>query len=374
MDEKEYDTIISNMKEKVLNRTEFYDFSLYENLFDKNRDILDALIDYRRKTITSSDFENNFILVTDSFSDYTSTERLIIQRIIFDIESYGETERIMNKYTQWFKPNYKDDKLFTEYKELGTFVRPDDKDGLIIFSKIAKEYVNGNHFKHHKTFYKSVVKDQVLEQLLRTDTFNVENYPFFIKLDSSYYSTTRDQSPTLEEATINPSNPKWTENFGIHKSLFEGAAYELVEDNIDESCLNKKMFKDSDYRRGVRRIESIAKRENNERFSMMIEELSIENEILIGRCIHLDSQDPVGTSFFEATLNHIDYAINVYGENQERLNYRLDKNEQFDASIRGHLFRIDNYPFKKLPDLVYLLFKSKLLTEDWATATFKKVI
>jgi len=279
----------------------------------------------------------------------------------------------MNEYKQWFKLNYKEEKLFKKYKQLEEFIRQNDGDGLIDFNKIRNEYVDGNHFKHNKNFYKSVIKDQVLEQLLRPDTFNVTEYPFYIKLDNVYYSPIRDALPSLEETAINPSNPKWTENFSIHKGLFEGASYELRENNDDEIDIGKKWFKDNDYIRGIRRIESIAKRESNGRFSMMIEELSIENSILVGRCIHLDSQDPIGTNFYEATLSHIDYAINVYGEIHNRLNIRMDKKEKYDASLRGHLFRIENYPFNKLPDLTYLLFKSKLLVEDWTTATFNKV-
>ncbi|MCR3906659.1 MAG: hypothetical protein NUK62_06540 [Tenericutes bacterium] len=370
---KEYNIIISDMKNKVINKTEFYNFEIYEIIFNENNVMLDVLIDYRTKTMSDKDFKNKFILATDSFSSYTSTDRLIIQRIIFDIESYGETERRMNEYKQWFKLNFKEEKLFKEYKQLEKFIRKNDDEGLIEFNKIKSEYVNGNHFKHNKNYYKSVIKDQVFEQLLRPDTLNVTEYPFYIKLDNEYYSPSRNALSSLEEAAINPSNPKWTESFSIHNGLFEGASYELREDNDDEMDIGKKCFKDNDYLRGIRRIESIAKRKNNGRFSMMIEELSIEYGILVGRCIHLDSQDPIGTNFFEAILSHIDYAINVYGEIHNRLNIRMDKKEKYDASLRGHLFRIENYPFYKLPDLTYLLFKSKLLTEDWATATFNKV-
>lgn len=374
MTDKEYYSFISIMKDEILsNKEDFYDIQLFEKILLLDVTLFNKLIKHRRKTMGNRDFQNKLLLATDYFSEYKDIDKIVIGRIIFDIETYGETEKRMGNYLKWFDNNYLNGILFTQYKKLQSYIRPSDDEGLIDFSKIEKEYISGNHFKHQNFYYKSIIKDQVLEQLLRPDTFDANNYRFFIKLNNTFYSKERDALPTLEEATINPSNPKWAENFSIHKGLFEGAAYELLESNDDEICKGKKAFKDNDFLRGVRRIESIAKRENNGRFSMMIEELSIEDNILIGRCIHLDSHDPVGTDFFEITLNHIDYAINVYGENHDRLNFRIDKKEKYDADLRGHLFRIENYPLEKLPNLAYLLFKSKLLTEEWATNTFNTI-
>ena len=375
MTEKEYFSFISIIKGKILLNTEdVFNICIYEKKLLEDVTLLNKFIVHRSETMRSEDFENKFLLGTELFGDYRNNDRIVIGRIIFDIEAHGETEKRMDNYKKWFNNQYLKEKLFTDYRGLQNFIRDNDNEGLICFNKIEKEYVSGNHFKHNNYFYKSLIEDQVLEQLLRKDTFNVKSYPFFVKLSNTYYSTIRDNLPTLTEAEINPSNPKWTDKFSIHKGLFEGASYELLNDNSDETCKLKKAFKDSDFQKGVRRIESIAKREINGRFSMMIEELSIENNVLVGRCIHLDSNDQYGTSFFDVILNHIDYAINVYGENHDRLETKIDKKEKYDAVVRGHLFRIENYPFKQLPDLVYMLFKSKLLTEDWAMKTFDKVL
>jgi hypothetical protein len=48
---------------------------------------------------------------------------------------------------------------------------------------------------------------------------------------------------------------------------------------------------------------------------MMLEEITdnpICNGYYIAKCIHLDSDNNVGTQFENAVLNHIDLAINVY--------------------------------------------------------------
>ncbi|MFA6648450.1 MAG: hypothetical protein WCS32_07410 [Candidatus Izemoplasmatales bacterium] len=371
MTEKEFITYISELKDKVTNlKSDVFSFPKYEQLLIENISLLNNLIEYRKATMREEDFENKLLLATELFKNYSDDDRIIVGRIIIDIEKFGESEKRMEKYENWFDSEYLNQKLFLNYKKLKEFTRENDDEGLVDFSKIEREYKSGNHFKHKSFYYKSIVQDQVLEQLLREDTFNAKEYPFYIKLDNLYYSNKRDKLPTLTEAEINPSNPKWTRKFTIAKGFFEGACYELLEDNIDEPNEIKKIFKDKDFLNGVRRIESIARRENNGRFSMMIEELSFEDEILVGRCIHLDSLNPVGTNFDDVILEHIDYAINIYGKNYDRLESRLDKKEKFDAVLRGHLFRIEKYPFYQLPKLTYLLFKSKLLTEDFATKTF----
>lgn len=56
------------MKIRIANKTELYNFEIYEKLFNENNVMLDVLIDYRTNTMSDEDFKNKFILATDSFS------------------------------------------------------------------------------------------------------------------------------------------------------------------------------------------------------------------------------------------------------------------------------------------------------------------
>jgi len=67
--------------------------------------------------------------------------------------------------------------------------------------------------------------------------------------------------------------------------------------------------------KGIRRLDVISKRKNDGNLSMMIEELSdkeSDSGITIGRCVHLDKDNLIGTPFNFSTVNHLDLAINVY--------------------------------------------------------------
>lgn len=65
----------------------------------------------------------------------------------------------------------------------------------------------------------------------------------------------------------------------------------------------------------IRKLEVTVNRGNSGNLSMMLEELPAIDEdkgFMMSRCIHLDTDEPYGTPFAEATLNHLDLAINVY--------------------------------------------------------------
>ena len=109
---------------------------------------------------------------------------------------------------------------------------------------------------------------------------------------------------------------------------------------------------------------------------MMIEELTDidQNGLMYGRCIHLDSDAPVGTDFDNVILNHLDLAINIYEGNdaKQRLNDNLaGGNVTTDASFRTHLLRIEKIPFKALFDFVTIFFKSEILTNEWIDDQFR---
>jgi len=88
---------------------------------------------------------------------------------------------------------------------------------------------------------------------------------------------------------------------------------------------------------------------------------------MIGRCIHLDTYAPPGTSQGAARLAHLDLAINVYRgvDRAARIGNTLQHGKAQDATYRTHLYRIEDVPFPALFAFAALLLKSKTLLGEW---------
>ena len=109
---------------------------------------------------------------------------------------------------------------------------------------------------------------------------------------------------------------------------------------------------------------------------MMIEELSDKDSnscITIGRCIHLDTDDPVGTPFNNSTVNHLDLSINVYEGDTARKRYSDNLaagSKVEDASFRTHILRIENVPLRSIFLFSVTFFQSKTLINNWFADQF----
>jgi len=108
---------------------------------------------------------------------------------------------------------------------------------------------------------------------------------------------------------------------------------------------------------------------------MMIEEISEKKEYesyYIAKCIHLDSDNMVGTTIDNAILNHIDLAINIYDTETYAVRkiQSLAYGRVVDATLRTHLLRIEKIPFNVLINLSYLFFESQYLTREWILEQF----
>lgn len=182
------------------------------------------------------------------------------------------------------------------------------------------------------------------------------------------------EQPTqmLFESILMPANPNWWKKLTIHNRMKEGASYIL------ENCspnVNKSQF--WEFRvKNIRRLEVITKRNNIGNLSMMIEELtSIDSQgLMFGRMIHLDTDSPFGTDFYDSTLNHLDLAINVYIDNDALLREKENLatgDKTIDASYRTHLLRIENIPFKALFGFVISFLESQTLVGEWFEDQFK---
>lgn len=177
----------------------------------------------------------------------------------------------------------------------------------------------------------------------------------------------------LDEEVVRPPNPQWVSNLKIHKNNAEGASYFIDKPDLGAGV---NAIKSVDYyRRGIRKLQVCVKRNSGNNLSMLIEELSEEYlddlGLLVGRCIHLDTDAEYGESRSNAILNHLDLAVNFYDgiDCVDRQNRDISHEEMVKASFRTHLFRIEGIPFNSL--VIYVrLFLSEYLACEWLRDQF----
>ena len=185
----------------------------------------------------------------------------------------------------------------------------------------------------------------------------------YLRLDPEIASRTR-QPQLLLEAVMVPANPRWWRNLGLHNGQATGARYEIdsqasAQDDV-ESYIEYHV-------RGFRKIETITSRREPNYLTMMLEELEQRSDqLLIGRCIHLDTEAPYGTVPSEAKLKHLDLAINVYSGPlvKARLEAEMNDAAKVKTPVRTHLLRIEGAPVEILPLLCFMFFKSHQLRLD----------
>lgn len=189
--------------------------------------------------------------------------------------------------------------------------------------------------------------------------------PRFVRLDPHFWSADQPLM-RLEEVAITPADPTWMEQLSLPPRTDRFAAY-LLEDCDPKAD----MARYCDYHlREIRKLEVIATRRRENYLSMMIEELPREdapNGLMVGRCIHLDTDAPSGTPKSEARLAHLDLAINVYhgSDRAARMANTLQHGKAQDATYRTHLYRIEDVPFPALFVFAALFLKSKTLFGEW---------
>lgn len=379
MKKREFDKKVEEIFQSIITKNTNQDISTELDTFaSNNKEIFDSLIKYIEDddNLSSDDFftENkNLLEQMNIFSNYR--EHLDEIAKIITILKNKEKEHLkkseIERYDKLFSEN-ENCLLFKNYKKLKEYIRKNDKDLLIDFKKIKDQYDDCGYFRNDKFYYKTLINGDVFDKILENDEFNIDEYNFFIKLNGNFYQSKKENN-ILQEEAINPGNPKWMENFFINRNGHESFCYNLSREDLDDKNKESKICKTFDYNRGIRRIEGYAKRENDGRLSMMIEELCEEKGILIGRCFHFDSMSKNGTNFLEVELNHLDFAMNIYFEKEERINKHLDKNEKVKADKRTHYFRIEKFPLKHIIFLLNILCVSEYLKKEVIESIFEKV-
>lgn len=187
--------------------------------------------------------------------------------------------------------------------------------------------------------------------------------PLWIRLDPDFaYSDL--QPSALMEAVLVPANPKWWKNLGLFRGEATGGKYVILPPEAAGEDIDSYV---EYYVRGLRKLETIAQRKKVDHLTCMLEELQqVQEGMLVGRCIHLDTRAANGTSPDRASVMHLDLAINVYVDEkvEERLASALHGAEKVEASFRSHLLRIEEVPFAVLPAFCAAFFQSHVLLRD----------
>lgn len=200
-----------------------------------------------------------------------------------------------------------------------------------------------------------------------------QSYKRFIRIHPYYI---HDKLPPifLYEEALRPVNPNWINSLNLYKGQSTGGHYILQPSETGDFEMDRLRFWDYEVKK-VRSLEIYAQRSNSGNLSMMIEEIKNNQEYssyYIAKCIHLDTNNEVGTNINDTTLNHIDLAINIYDNSayKQRINQSLSNGRVVDATYRIHLLRLEDVPFKLLINLSYLFFDNETLTEEWITEQF----
>lgn len=196
--------------------------------------------------------------------------------------------------------------------------------------------------------------------------------PLFVRLDPGFASANNPREYLVEEVLV-PADPNWWQSLGIHRGETKGSHYAIQD--TKEPTINLQSYLDY-WVRGVRTLEVHAQRTKVDYLSMMVEELVDLREssgILLGRCIHWDTDALMGTPPEAAQVKHLDLAINVYCGKaaEQRLSESLVGGHVTDATFRTHLLRIEEVPAKALLAIAAHFFVSSVLLSEWIKDQFR---
>ncbi len=209
----------------------------------------------------------------------------------------------------------------------------------------------------------------VSPDLLKLAIADFPESPAYIRLDP--YDVGENLQVSILEEVIRPANPKWWKNLDIWPEKTEGACYELQR---CERSNDDRRYREYECRH-FGKMEILFRRNHNGMLSGMMEEIHRPHEcrFILGRCVHLTSNSPVGDSWDGAVATHIDAAINVYvdDDKDQRWASRLDKGQKVDATFRTHVLRLDEVPLRTVLPIAERFFKSEVLLEEWFLDQFR---
>jgi hypothetical protein len=188
---------------------------------------------------------------------------------------------------------------------------------------------------------------------------------FYVRLSPDRFYRSRPPM-LLMEAVIAPGRFDALMNFDMYRGQIEYGEYALQDDPLTVG--EEQRYIDYHVEK-IRRLEIRAER-RKDMLTMMIEEVPAPDHaagLMVGRCIHLDTDMPNGTPLRDVKLSHLDVALNVYegAARADRYGRRLREGKVTDASFRTHLMRIEGIPLLGLVPICEAFLKSGPLLQDW---------
>lgn len=328
-------------------------------------EIVQRAIDLRRKFICDADETKckghlNF----DYFGDISTLDKVASWTVVF--EASDEFKKA--SYRRACEEYKKDHTLFLGDPDLYDCIRKKEETGqpdfeLIDIASVDFSGVPNEVVKTTKGF--SRLCSDLDARIVRNSRAKWPSARTFIRLDPHFFSTDQP-SARFQEDRIVPANPKWFSDENLGNGDRDYGRYELLERSMTSENFHSHWEREV---KDVRSLEFHARRSEPGYLSMMIEELPKSDDssgLMVGRCIHLDTTDPMTVKPSEATIKHLDLAINVYedGVRQERLENTLEHGKSAKASFRTHLLRIEGIPFFSVFEFCYMFFNSKCLLKE----------
>lgn len=330
---------------------------------------LKELISMAEKNLTEDEItwgKANYLYIERIREASISDNDKIIMGAIYGVANALYKEK---KFLRYFESYNEDHPAFKNTNLL----KKQRKDELILLegSKIINDHIflDGHYFR--LPYY----KESMVEYLKETK----DKYKTFVRIDP-YVILDEPPLKVVREAVIRPINPKWIQKLTMYPGEKTAGEYELQEPLEYQTSSNKpsaeEKFAYMEYHElKIRKLDVCAARGNNRNLHMMIEELSeapVCGKYFIGKCIHLDTDDMVGTPYESSTLNHMDLAINVYDKDtfEKRKEQSLSSGKVIDAKIRTHIMRVEHVSFTHLPQLAADFLDSKTLYLEWMNDMF----
>jgi hypothetical protein len=329
---------------------------------DSNR--YNALLRFRQDSMTAADAERaQGYLAIGYFRDLSGAERLAAFILCFDVESeynWVDSTRRFERYDT-------SQPLFQVLPGLRDCVRDGE---LIDYHRLRHSKNDGEVVEHAGRF--AIIDRWLNASIVSEVASQFPNVPTFVRLHPFRAYENKPRS-LLMEATYRPVNPKWWRNLSLHVGNRDGGEY-VLSDHSKPTRENQTEF--WDYRiRKIRALQVSCKRDDPAHLTMMAEELSeelLDDGLLVGRCLHFDTDSPVGTDFGKSTLAHLDLALNFYAGERiaERQRQKLADGMVVDASFRCHVYRIEGIPFAAMFTFPLAFFRSRLLPTEWLDNQF----
>ena len=357
----------------LVSRMASMDCTLYgwlrEKVADQTPYIMSA-ISQRAKTLTAQDAERcDGYMNLNMFPNLTPEEQMACYSMVLDAEHLRE----LNKHMQQNQGYHGDEPIFIN-TPLYESVHYDNE--LVDYDAVHRQ-PETNISRVGNRFVRLDSRIPMCFYHWLEDCFSESEKA--VRIDPSVIYDTMPPQMILE-CLIQPPKRDWWNTLNIYNGESKGCSFMLLGNDVN----NIQDYQDYNVL-GIRKLQVSVTRQNHQvrnagNMQMMIEELTKIYEAsdpsksyMIGRMIHLDTDAMTGTSFKDATLNHIDLAENLYvgdaayaRDNQDlAIDHRIE-----DAKPRTHLLRVNNIPFESIFKFAYAFFKSKQLVDEWKDAEF----